>query len=496
MGDDSEFMFVRNTPTLQMTTNQSDKDITIRNYFETKAQLPSPDMPHKAMRNILRFTKNPDLRFVDITPELLHDWLRHCMHRMSTSSVIRYLESLDSLYEQAVADGLAPATTMFSDQRRTSLSLCTDGGLDKRTTPMIEAVRGLALDAPFGITVLDVAVAVHLYSFYHGCLPIRDIVGLRKDTAPAELLQTQDLLRRYCTSTSARLFPLHQGRAGVSTICKALDDNFRKALELRGIPLEGRTVEDYLATAWAAAAKSANVPYDQIFGASEQVAKTLERVRIQPAALSAEQRQAVHERVANTIVDMTRHWYALRFTGDVRQLRQDLDRLPLVSPAQYYYPMEEVHRRVGAKRKAGLKPTIRNVLFVECLPKDLALIDRSRSEMCKYYVVRTNLRRDGQYAVIPNHQMRRFSALVSNGQDIIGEDELQNLQIVSGTLVHITDGLFKGYSGRVLKVRDPKKQRETTMLEVVLEKEMAGVLDKKIYITVAKEIVEKELGVK
>jgi hypothetical protein len=31
---------------------------------------------------------------------------------------------------------------------------------------------------------------------------------------------------------------------------------------------------------------------------------------------------------------------------------------------------------------------------------------------------------------------------------------------------------------------------------VVLEKEMAGVLDKKIYITVAKEIVEKELGVK
>jgi transcription antitermination factor NusG len=116
--------------------------------------------------------------------------------------------------------------------------------------------------------------------------------------------------------------------------------------------------------------------------------------------------------------------------------------------------------------------------------------------MCKYYVVRTNLRRDGQYAVIPNHQMRRFSALVSNGQDIIGEDELQNLQIVSGTLVHITDGLFKGYSGRVLKVRDPKKQRETTMLEVVLEKEMAGVLDKKIYITVAKEIVEKELGVK
>ena len=89
--------------------------------------------------------------------------------------------------------------------------------------------------------------------------------------------------------------------------------------------------------------------------------------------------------------------------------------------------------------------------------------------------------------------MRRFSMLVSNGLEILGEEELQQAEIELGSYVRITEGMFKGYNGRVIKVtRD--KNHQVTMLRIQADtfgKEMEQVLGKHLYITIPQGLVSQ-----
>jgi transcription antitermination factor NusG len=134
-------------------------------------------------------------------------------------------------------------------------------------------------------------------------------------------------------------------------------------------------------------------------------------------------------------------------------------------------------------------------MFVQTTAATINKIALAKLEQRTFHVLRNHACRRREYAIIPNKEMRTFSMLVSNGVDIVGEDELNNVEIIEGSYVEITDGFNKGFRGKVLKVRN-RDNSDATLLQIEASQcpNLSEVLNK-MYITVSPAFVKclKEL---
>lgn len=483
-----------------MTVNQRNNSLTLSSAFEKLEQsgrIRTSVMYRKAIRSLQRFVRDDNffLRSVDAT--LLMEWVSDTLEKSSRDTAVRYVESLKTVFAFAAELGDKVDVTMFDDVRRYIVEL-TDESF-RYSAGKIDDIRRLAQRRLFGVTVLDAAIDVYLYSFYNAGMNIADIIPMKFDEAEScSLPQTDLICETYRAPMRKYIFPLQQGKTTPRKIEESLGRNFRSALHYRNIELGAATPADFIIDSWISVARLVGIPMAEISACSPAVAARIALPSTAHVTVTAERRREILNSVANAVVDMSRHWYAIRFVGDEHLVRDRVDQSSLGAYYKLYYPMEEVCRKVGRKKKIDSRPTIRNIMFLETTPSAVQHIAQGRAEFGNYYVITNHYDGTGGYAIIPNAEMRMFSALVSNGQDIIGEEELQEqMEILSGHYVQLTDGLFKGYSGRVLKVRRKQSSDESTILELELDRlgpAMSDVLDKKIYISVSKSIVDKIEG--
>jgi transcription antitermination factor NusG len=129
-------------------------------------------------------------------------------------------------------------------------------------------------------------------------------------------------------------------------------------------------------------------------------------------------------------------------------------------------------------------------MFVNTTSEAIALIATTKLETRTFHVLRNTARKSREFAIIPDREMRTFSMLVSNGLDILGEEELQEVEIIEGSYVEITAGFNKGYRGRVLKVRNRDNSKATLLqIQADLCPNLSAVMNK-LYITVSPEFVK------
>jgi transcription antitermination factor NusG len=446
------------------------------------------------MRSLQRFVRDDDYPLSSVDSPLLMEWVAVNLEKSTRDTVIRYIESLKTIFTLATDLGVSVDTSIFDEARR-YVSELTDESF-RFSTSRIDDIRRLAQRRLFGIAPLDAAVDAYLYSFYNGGVNIAEVIPLKfTDPQTCEMPQT-DIIRDYHRKPVRKyIFPLQQGKMTPRKIEESLVRNFRYALRYRNIELGSATPADFIVEAWISVARLVGISLAEICACSPAAAERMSLPAAATVQVSAERRSEILRTVANAVVDMSRHWYAIRFVGDERLVRERVAQSSLGDYYKLYYPMEKVCRKVGRKKKLDSRPTIRNVMFLETTPSTVQHIAEGRVELGNYYVITNHYDGSGGYAIIPNAEMRMFSALVSNGQDIIGEEELQEqMEIISGHYVQLNEGLFKGYSGRVIKVRRKQSDDESTILELELDRlgpAMTDILDKKIYVSVSQALVDK-----
>jgi transcription antitermination factor NusG len=216
---------------------------------------------------------------------------------------------------------------------------------------------------------------------------------------------------------------------------------------------------------------------------------------VKPSQLTQQQIDDIKRKVANVVLDMATHWYAIRFVGKDDLVRRNLNDICSTTQYNLYYPVEEIYKKAKKKLVVESRPTIRNVMFIQTTASTINKIETAKVELRTFHVIRNKARKNRNFAIIPNHEMRTFSVLVSNGMDILGEEEVQELDIVEGCYVEITEGLNKGYRGKVFKIRDQGKTTGTMLqIEACLCPNLSEIMNK-MYIMVNPQFVKclKEL---
>jgi transcription antitermination factor NusG len=363
-----------------------------------------------------------------------------------------------------------------------------EAGIDKSSQQHIDAIRKLARIRLTDSPNISQAIDAYLFSFYQAGMPIEQVIAMKADDPVIEELpQTVAIRRRYAASARKYLFPLRQWQRTAKQIQKSLESNIKMVFTAYNIESGDNTIAEFMAETWIATAKSCGVAIPDIYACC----RTAVTDAVRPSLLSTEQRQTIKRKVANAIVDMERHWYAVRFNGDEARVRQAIADIASDDDIRIYYPQEEIYKKVGNKRIIEERPTIRNIMFVQMLPDTLDDIVKAKPQERGFYIIKNSATSGHDYAIISNEEMRRFSAMVSNGLDILSDDDMKHVEILEGSYVQITDGPYAGFCGQVLKVRN-KDNAHMTMLQIEADKfgpELGQILGKHLYITIPQAIV-------
>ena len=406
----------------------------------------------------------------------------------------RYVESLQTIYKWALRERVATDAELFTHiQEYVAVARKEDNPTSRYK---VKIMRQLATERRETTDERAIAIDAYLYAFYQAGMPMDEVIMQRIDSAERTRMPHTSLIEeKYMAPIRRYVFPLQQRQRTLKKIREELDAEFQSVLASYPMRQGNLSSDDFVVGAWIAAAKACGISLAEICACCRQAQKYARFKDIQPAELSNEQIEAIKLRVANSIVDRRSYWYALRFLGEVEPVRKEIERSARGEYRRIYYPMEEICRKKGKKRIIESRPTIRNILFLHTMPNVLAAIVSNKTELSRFSVIRDNPSGQGDYAIIPDAQMRRFSMLVSNGLEILGEEELQQAEIELGSYVRITEGMFKGYNGRVIKVtRD--KSHQVTMLRIQADtfgKEMEQVLGKHLYSTIPQGLVNQAM---
>lgn len=465
--------------------------LTLLTHLVESGRIKSSTMSTKALRSLLKTLNADDLPVADLTETMLGTWIDGILPRLSRETVVRYIESISTIYDCALRLGVVADRTLCHNLKHYMANVCSDG-LQHIGTAQVDAVRRLA-NHTFGKTAVGVTIDAHLMMFYNAGVPLTDVAAMRYDSDTLCALPHTDAIKdKYRAPIRRYVFPLLQNQRTLKKVCEKLEHDFTAVLRMHGIDLHGKSTSQFMLNVWVAAAKDCGIPLADIAACVADAAADARIASIQPSALSDEQIADIKLRVANSVADMSRHWYAVRFAGKEDLVRRELEAAANGAYLRIYYPIEEIYKKVGKRRVVDNRPTIRNTLFVQTMPTTVRAIAQQRTEQSRFYIMRNKSSRSNQYAIIPDAEMHSFSVLVSNGLDILGEDELDQTQIIEeGAYVQITEGMFKGYIGHVLRVRTDDNSR-VTMLKVAADKfgaEMQNILGKNIYITVPQNIV-------
>jgi transcription antitermination factor NusG len=454
-------------------------------YLQNTQRLNDDAMTTKALRSLKKHLGGKEPDFEDLTKQVITSWIDALLPNLTMATIIRYVESLAQINKHAIRLGYIPDNQTFDSIREYIDGLC-EGGFDKVSKALIEVVQQLARIHRTEPPSVGYAIDLYLYSFYHAGLDIDEVIQLQDDSRLCQMPQTAALKAKYADARRKYIFPLDQWRRTVKQIKLAAERDFKHYLRNAGMTVGGRSNEDFITSAWVAAAKSCGISNADICACCPQVMTKPKLKGVQPSALTQSQIDDIKRRVANVVMDMTPHWYAIRFVGKDTVVSKFIKEICHTATYKIYYPIDEIYKKVKKKRVVESRPTIRNIMFIQTAADVISRIASARIEQRTFHVIRNKARQNRSFAIIPNEQMRTFSMLVSNGVDILDEEDLQKVEILTGSYVEITEGPNKGYRGKVYKIRN-KDNSKATLLEIQVPE--LNNLFSKFLITVRPEFV-------
>jgi transcription antitermination factor NusG len=443
-------------------------------------------MTTKALQSLKKHLNGKDPDFEDLTEPVIKSWVDALLPKLTMATIIRYVESLGQINKHAIRLGYISSNEIFDCIREYIDGLC-EGGFDRISKGLIEVVRTLSRIHRTDPPNVGFAIDVYLYSFYHAGLDIEKIIELKDDSQLCSMPQTDALKAKYYDARRKYIFPLDQWKRTTKQIKLSVESDFKSHLRNAKLTVGGRSNEDFIRSAWVAAAKTCGISNADICACCPQVMNKPKLKGVQPSALNQSQIDDIKRQVANVIVDMVPHWYAIRFVGKDSVVSKFIKEICDTATYKIYYPIDEIYKKIKKKRVVESRPTIRNIMFIQTAAPVISRIETAKIEQRTFHVLRNNARQNKSFAIIPNEEMRTFSMLVSNGLDILDEEDLQKVEILTGSYVEITEGPNKGYRGNVYKIRN-KDNSKATVLEIRVP-ELNNIFNK-FLITIRPEFVK------
>lgn len=269
-----------------------------------------------------------------------------------------------------------------------------------------------------------------------------------------------------------KISSLHSGVAnslssGKSDFYKEIKQKLRSRSQNPGIFSEVRSInaaslksEEVSPTnkfLWTCLALNAGVPAGKIKALVGVAPEKLEFLDIcQPSPLSDGERLKIEETVRLSLKGEMPQWFAMRLRPKVK-FSDILARVPQFSGElaipEFFYPYEEIARRVGRKLVWKGRPVIRDVVFFKYCKKDIYPLFSKIYDLAWCY--RSPGSTPGNYASIPGRAMEDFRnaiGILSPDYEVAPAGELK---LKPGDKVVIVQGDYAGRHAEILSSGNP-----------------------------------------
>ena len=154
----------------------------------------------------------------------------------------------------------------------------------------------------------------------------------------------------------------------------------------------------------------------------------------------------------------TRHWYALRATyGREAKASQYLSERGILT----YHPTLTTMREQNGKRRQVTESRIPNMFFAYGTEAELKsyVFDDAFLHFLRFYYRHTHASRSARRVplIVPDHEMESLRIICSSEDPNILVSGAAIAKFAEGQLVHITDGPFKGVTGRVARYQGQQR---------------------------------------
>lgn len=422
-----------------------------RNKVSTAASRTHESHLRRAVDSFSEFLGGTEIGFEDITETLLGEYVSDLLYNGYTVRTVRdnMLKRLSSLYNKAVTEGKAPATTSFS-RLQGRLTEATSGRMEETLSDgAFEKLQRLVRTPASTQSVMkQLGRDLLLFSVYLGGLTFEELASYRKDAYTGSNEQILEIVERYRRPRNRYLFPLGQSRSTPKQLERKVTALIGDALQSVGLRLSGTAGYTGLHL-WLQVALRCGITASDIAacaGARSQVS-ALSAFAV-ASELSAEEIEAIRSRVLSTLTEDPLEWYAmhLRPHVDYGMLMRRLQERH-IALRDHYYPLEEILLRIGRRKVFTRRPVIWWLVFFRARSSELSGLFHAIGDLAWGYRREKGIR--SPYAVISPCAVRAYQEAIgtlSPSSELLSEESIRfeagDRLVILGGAMHGREGVF------------------------------------------------------
>lgn len=386
----------------------------------------------------------------------LADWLLNMRARgISGKTAIHYLDIIAALYKGTASDCAPDTLAIFSQLKARAKQLFAQQKSspidDKAFNKVLFVVRSSSVQPGQAQCAADML----MYSLLHNAMPLAEVAKVKVSDVATDIDAVAVIVKRNASSNRKYLFPLGQSRLTPKQLAEHAERKVRGLFVANHIP-EVQSVDNTIRLIWTCAALRCGIPGSEIVALiGTAVGNVPELSLCVKAELSSSRCKALAETVNGLFSNNPLRWYAMKLRSrvefeDVEQRTKSLDE-HMLRP-EFFYPLDEIRKRIGKKMVKDKQPVIRDVVFFKLRVTDIFPLFCKIGDLAWCYT--TTGKPGGDYAPIPLSSFNKFQETIGHFTPEYEIAPIGGFEPKEGESVVIINGPLANYEFEVEKAKD------------------------------------------
>ncbi|MCM1139387.1 MAG: hypothetical protein NC453_12525 [Muribaculum sp.] len=385
--------------------------------------------------------------------QTLADWLLNMrMRGLSSKTALHYIDIISAICKgTATHDG----TDVFSQFRQKAVQVLNQ----KTEWPIDDAafgkIRKLSAASLASNGTMRLAADMMTYALLSDGMPLFQVATLKKTDIAAPTDPLSEIIKRNSAPNRKYIFALNQSECTPKQLSRKTEWLISDLFAANGIA-KNQSADDAIKLIRAYAAMKCGIPGSELLSLLETAPSGIPELALcLKADISDRQRSTLLQTIHTQFSGDPRRWYAMKLRGRVafQDLEQRIRTLDKHLPRpEFFYPYEEIRRRVGKKMVKNSKPVIRDIVFFKLRLTDIFPLFCRIGDLAWVYT--TTGRPGSDYAPIPKKSFERFQDTIGQFTPEYDIAPIGGFRPKEGEKVVVINGPLASYNFEVDKVTD------------------------------------------
>lgn len=387
--------------------------------------------------------------------QTIADWFLNMRARgMTMNTALLYLDIASALFNATVSETGDDKPKVFGQFKENIIRRQRDF----RDLPIGETafkrILAVTRSASSNTDSAQCAADMLLYSLLNRAMPLSEVAKVKVGDIDTAGDAISVIVRRNAAPNRKYLFPLNQSKMTPRQLTENAERRVRGLFIAHNIPVV-KSVDNTIRLIWACAAMKCGIPGSEIAAMVGLQIVGLPELSLCSGAEIPPQRQSALTDTVNTLFsDNPLRWYAMRLRSrvgfeDVEKRVRDLDR-HILRP-EFFYPLDEIRRRIGKKIVKDRQPVIRDIVFFRHRVTDIFPLFCKIGDLAWCYT--TTGKPGGDYAPIPRSSFERFQETIGHFTPEYEVAPIGGFEPKEGETVVIVNGPLASYEFEVDKAK-------------------------------------------